>query len=375
MPLKPLKIVIFGLSITSSWGNGHATTYRSLVRELVKRGHKVLFLERDTPWYSANRDIPGPGYGRIELYTGIKDLKERFSACVEEADFVMIGSYVPQGAVLGRWITDVASGATAFYDIDTPVTLSRLKNGGTEYLSAELIQRFSIYLSFTGGPILKRIERDYGSPMARPLYCSVDPEIYSPVRLKKKWDLGYIGTYSTDRQPPLERLMLGPARSLKDMKFIVAGPLYPEGIEWPENTERVDHLPPMEHRHFYNSMRFTMNITRADMVRAGFSPSVRLFEAAACGTPIITDYWKGLPMFFEPGEEILISGSPEDTMLFIKELPEEERLKIGMRARARVLMRHTASHRVDELEDYLREVVRPRCKRSVECIEEGAKNI
>ena len=51
-----MNIVIIGLSITSSWGNGHATTYRSLIKGLRKRGHKVHFLERDVPWYANQRD-------------------------------------------------------------------------------------------------------------------------------------------------------------------------------------------------------------------------------------------------------------------------------------------------------------------------------
>lgn len=350
-----LDIVMLGLSITSSWGNGHATTYRSLVRELVSRGHRVLFLERDKPWYGSNRDIPGPGYGSIELYSSIEDLKSRFGENVRTADFVMVGSYVPEGATVGKWVVDIAKGVTAFYDIDTPVTLSRLKAGKAEYLSAALVPEYDLYLSFTGGPTLRTIERELGSPMARPLYCSVDPELYSPEEAEKKWDLGYVGTYCADRQSALDELMLAPARNLKDGRFVVAGPLYPENISWPGNTDRIDHLPPSEHRAFYNSMRFTMNLTRADMIRAGYSPSVRLFEAAACGIPIITDYWKGLDVFFEPGREILVSGSGADTALFLREMSEAARRRLGERARRRVLERHTALHRVDELESYIDE--------------------
>jgi len=347
-----LDIVILGLSITSSWGNGHATTYRGLVRELSRRGHDVLFLERDVEWYASNRDLPNPPYGRTELYSSLKELKGRFTADVRNADFVIVGSYVPEGTAIGDWVTSTAQGATAFYDIDTPVTLSRLKRGDAEYISTPLIPRYDVYLSFTGGPTLEQIERLYGSPMARPLYCSVDQELYYPEYIKLKWDLGYMGTYSDDRQPVLDRLMLEPARLWRKGRFVVAGPQYPDKIRWPRNVERIYHLSPVEHRAFYNAQRFTLNITRADMVRAGYSPSVRLFEAAACATPIISDYWEGLETFFELGGEILVSNSAEDTLKFLREMSEMERIAIGIRARERVLAKHTASHRAAELESY-----------------------
>src|SRR3954466_13434743 len=207
---EPLRIVIIGMTITSSWGNGHATTYRGLTRELVRRGHDVLFLEHDKPWYASNRDLPNPPYGRTELYERVDDLQTRFADDVRSADLVIVGSYVPQGVEVGEWVTRVAEGQTAFYDIDTPVTLAKLERGDFEYLSPELIPRYGMYLSFTGGPTLRRLEREYGSPMARALYCSVDPDLYSPAERKIEWDLGYLGTYSADRQPPLDRLMLEP---------------------------------------------------------------------------------------------------------------------------------------------------------------------
>jgi spore maturation protein CgeB len=350
-----LDIVIIGLSITSSWGNGHATTYRGLVRELVRRGHDVLFLEHDKPWYASNRDMPRPPYGRTELYASVHELKDRFARRVRQADLVIVGSYVPEGVTVGHWVTSTAGGLTAFYDVDTPVTLAKLERDDHEYLSPELIPRYGMYLSFTGGPTLRRIERQFGSPRALPLYCSVDPELYSseepaPVR---QWDLGYLGTYSHDRQPPLEQLLIEPARAWKGGRFVVAGPQYPEAIEWPVNVERIQHLPPAGHRAFYNRQAFTLNITRADMIRAGYSPSVRLFEAAACGVPIISDWWEGLDTFFAPGEEIVVARSPQDVLAALRDTDAATRKLFGERARRRVLSAHTAAHRVAELEAYV----------------------
>ncbi|HEU4648443.1 MAG TPA: glycosyltransferase [Gemmatimonadales bacterium] len=347
-----LRIVILGLSITSSWGNGHATTYRGLVRELAAAGHDVLFLERDLEWYADNRDLPRPPYGQTQLYKSLSELKARFAEEIREADLVVVGSFVPQGASVGRWVTRTARGVTAFYDIDTPVTLARLAQRNAGYITAELIPAYDLYLSFTGGPTLERLQVEYGARSARPLYCSVDPELYYPDRVAQAWDLGYMGTYSDDRQPTLDRLLIEPARRWTSGRFVVVGPQYPAEIRWPGNVERVDHLPPSKHRRFYNAQRFTLNVTRADMIRAGWSPSVRLFEAAACGTPIVSDWWPGLDTLFEPGEEILIARGPEDTLAYVRELPEEERRRIGDAARARVLADHTARHRASELERY-----------------------
>jgi spore maturation protein CgeB len=357
MGRERLNIVILGLSITSSWGNGHATTYRGLMRELVRLGHEVLFLERDVPWYASNRDLPRPPYGRTELYTDLEDLRARFTEQVRKADLVVVGSYVPQGVEVGRWVQATARGLPAFYDIDTPVTLAKLERRDHEYLSPELIPGYRLYLSFTGGPTLRRLERELGSPAARALYCSVDPELYQPRPAPPRWDLGYLGTYSPDRQPVLERLMLEAAREWKAGRFVVAGPQYPAEVVWPSNVERVEHLAPPEHGAFYNSQRFTLNVTRADMVQAGYSPSVRLFEAAACAVPIISDTWDGLDTLFTPGREILLASSAEDTRRFLRELTEKERRALGERARARVLAEHTAAHRAKELETYTLEAL------------------
>ena len=350
-----MNIVILGLSITSSWGNGHATTYRGLVRELAAKGHDVLFLERDVPWYASHRDLPAPPYCTTRLYRSLAQLKQRYTRRVREADLVIVGSYVPEGVAVGEWVTETAQGFTAFYDIDTPVTLAKLAAGEFEYLSPHLIPQYDLYLSFTGGPTLRRIEKKYKSPMARALYCSFDPEHYYPQKRRLKWDLGYLGTYSDDRQPTVERFLIDPAKKWRDGKFIVAGPQYPDdAIVWPKNVRRVEHLPPLEHRAFYNAQRFTLNVTRAAMIRAGWSPSVRLFEAAACGVPIISDWWDGLDSLFEPDREILIADSTKDVLRFLR-MNDEDRKRIGLLARARVLEEHTAAHRAEELENYVAE--------------------
>jgi spore maturation protein CgeB len=353
---EPLRIVILGLSITSSWGNGHATTFRGLVQELAARGHEVLFLERDVPWYAQTRDLQELQGARVELYSSIEELNSLFHQDVSRADAVIVGSYVPEGVAVAEWVISVAQGITCFYDIDTPITLAKLRRGDTEYLAPDLIPRFQLYLSFTGGPMCRSIETEFGSPMARPLYCSVDPARYYPEVLRKAWDLGFLGTYSADRQPALQRLLLEPATQCPVRRFIVAGSQFPPDIAWPPNVERIEHLPPAVHRQFYNQQCFTLNLTRADMVQAGYSPSVRLFEAAACGVPIITDDWPGLEEFFVPGVEIFVARSSHDMLHYLQDITPAQARAVGNAARRRVLAHHTAHHRAAELEGYLRQL-------------------
>jgi len=344
-----MRIVFLGLSISSAWGNGHATTYRALVGALRARGHDVLFLERDVPWYAAHRDAPDAG----TLYASLDELAERFADDVRHADVVVVGSYVPDGVAVGEWVTSTARGLTAFYDIDTPVTLAKLHAGDDEYLSPGLVRRFDLYLSFTGGATLRRLEREWRARRALPFYCSVDPSSYFPAALPERWALGYLGTYSPDRQPALERLLLEPARRLGAAAFVVAGPQYPVDVDWPDNVERIEHLPPGRHRRFYCEQRLTLNITRAEMVRTGWSPSVRLFEAAACGVAVVSDWWEGLDSFFTPGREILVARSPGDVVRIVRETDREVLRAIGDAARERVLAEHTAERRAEQFELYV----------------------
>jgi spore maturation protein CgeB len=350
-----MKIVFLGLSITSSWGNGHATNYRALVRELTNRGHDVLFLERDKPWYASQRDLPEPPWGRTALYGSLEELEDHADD-IAAAELVVIGSYVPEGVAVAEWVLERSGGTAAFYDIDTPITLARLRRGGAEYLSPELVGRFDLYLSFTGGPTLEVLEEELGARRALAFYCLVDPEAYRPLQETPYWDLGYLGTYSDDRQPVLERLLVEPARAMAAADFAVAGPQYPEHMEWPENVERIEHVAPDDHPGFYASQRFTLNVTRAAMRAAGWSPSVRLFEAAACAVPVISDRWDGLDQVFTPGEEILIADSPEDVVRYLTDTGEDKRLALGERARARVLAEHTAERRCEQLEAEVAEV-------------------
>ena len=349
-----MKLVVLGLSLSSSWGNGHATTFRALLKAFAARGHEVLFLERDVPWYASQRDLEDPAWCRLAFYRDLDELK-RWTGEIARAEAVVVGSYVPDGVAVGKFVQRTATGAVAFYDIDTPVTLAKLARGDFEYLSPDLVPGYDCYLSFTGGPTLRYLEEHYASPAARALYCSVDADAYRPTGAAKRWDLSYLGTYSDDRQPTLTRLLVEAARRAPERRFVVAGPQYPGTIDWPVNVERIDHLPPADHAAFYSASHWTLNVTRADMIARGWSPSVRLFEAAACGAPILSDRWAGLDTLFAPGGEIVLADTADDVLAA---LGRTDAGAIGTAGRARVLAEHTARHRAAELETHLAEAAR-----------------
>jgi spore maturation protein CgeB len=334
-------IVFIGLSLSSSWGNGHATTFRSLLGGLNRLGQRVSFLERDVSWYAANRDLPSPDFCELHYYSSVADLGEKHAARLRAADAIVVGSFVPDGIAVIDMVKLFATGQLCFYDIDTPVTLARLSSDSCEYLARRQVPLFDVYFSFTGGPTLARLQTEFGAERAEPLYCSVDPGLYAPTGEPVRWDLGYLGTYSPDRQPSLQKLLIDVAGLLPERRFVVAGPQYPDDVAWPHNVARIVHLPPAQHAAFYSRQRYTLNLTRSDMIAAGWSPSVRLFEAAACGTPVISDRWPGLEDFFPLGEAILAAGGAEEMCSLLTATSEAEREAIAAEANRIVSRSHT----------------------------------
>lgn len=341
-----LRVAMVGLSLSSSWGNGHATTYRALIKGLHALGHEVQFLERDVPWYAQHRDLTASPHCGLHFYDDLAGLEGLLDG-LGDFDAIVVGSFVPQGIEVIDMLAARASGRLSFYDIDTPVTLSRLEDGSLDYLEKRQIPLFATYFSFAGGEALRRLAR-LGARNPVELFCSVDPDLYRPTGEAIRWDLGYLGTYSDDRQPTLERLLIAPARRLPKMRFVVAGPQYPDTIDWPDNVERIDHLPPSRHASFYSQQRFTLNVTRAQMVSLGSSPSVRLFEAASCGTPIFSDRWEGLSAMLPEGEALLVAEDAEDVISILETTGAAARNAIADRARRIVHQGHTGMARARE---------------------------
>jgi spore maturation protein CgeB len=356
-----MKFVVFGLTITSSWGNGHATLWRALCRALLRRGHQVTFFERDVPWYAHARDFAGSPGLDIVLYPDWASVRARAAQELAGADAGIVTSYCDDGVAAAELLLSSAVPARVFYDLDTPVTLDRLAAGERpDYLPPEGLGGFDLVLSFTGGAALERLRSQLGARRVAPLYGSVDPSAHHPVPPVAEYraDLSYLGTYAADRQPALERLFVEPARRLPARRFLIGGAQYPKDFPWAANIFFVRHLPPPQHPAFFSSSRLTLNVTRRAMAEMGWCPSGRLFEAAACRTPILSDTWEGLEEFYRPGEEILIAEDSATAMAAL-ELDEAALGRIARRARERTLDEHGSDRRAAELEAALESIGTP----------------
>jgi spore maturation protein CgeB len=345
-----VKIVIFGLTISSSWGNGHATLWRGLCKALIKMGHDIVFYERDVPYYADMRDLDHIPGGRLELYAEWHDVKMRACADVGDADVAMVTSYCPDSLAAIDIVHGKAGGLRVFYDLDTPVTLARLEDGeSVPYIGNRGFRDFDLVLSYAGGRALDEFRSRLGARQVAPLYGHVDPDLHRPSQPRSHYqaDLSYLGTYSEDRQQTLESLLLQPARLRPGRKFLIGGAQYPQNFPWHSNIFFVRHLPPSEHAAFFCSSRLTLNITRRAMAEMGWCPSGRLFEAAACGAPIVSDNWEGLDSFFRPNDEIILAKNAADVIAAF-DISDAELRAMASRARARAIEEHSSTRRATE---------------------------
>lgn len=352
-----MKLVVFGLAISSSWGNGHATLWRGLVKALARRGWRVVFFEKNVSWYADARDYHALPGGELVLYDDFEAIRASARQHVAEADVAMVTSFCPDGIAAGALIADAAPGRRVFYDLDTPVTIAKLDAGETlPWIGPRGLADYDLALSYTGGPALDALVGRLGAPAAAPLYGHVDPDVHRPASPDPAFagTLSYLGTFAADRQAALETLMIDAARARPSDRFVIAGAQYPADFPWTDNIFFVRHLPPDAHPAFYAASGLTLNITREAMARSGWCPSGRLFEAAACGAVVLSDTWPGLDAFFEPGRDILIARTTDDTLSAL-DLSGAERARIAEAARARVLAEHTSDHRAVTLEAILAE--------------------
>jgi spore maturation protein CgeB len=346
-----MKIVIFGLTISSSWGNGHATLWRGLCSALARAGHDVVFYEHDTQYYRSNRDFDALPAGELVLYDTWSSISAQARRDVADADIAMVTSYCPDAIAASDIVCAAPRAMSVFYDLDTPVTLSSLRRGEPPpYIGARGLRDFDLVLSYTGGAAVGQLSDVLGARRVHPLYGHVDPDAYRPVPPEPRYrsDLSYLGTFAEDRQQALELLLVKPASIRAEQVFMIGGALYPKDFPWSPNIFFVRHLPPTEHPAFFCSSRLTLNITRRDMAAMGWCPSGRLFEASACGTPILSDFWEGLDAFFEPGQEIFIVRGTDD-VLTLMDRPEAELRRVGSAARERVLDEHTSEVRARQM--------------------------
>ena len=357
-----MKLVVFGLTISSSWGNGHATLWRGLANALVRAGHRFVFFERDVPYYARARDLTGIEGGRLHLYSSWSDAAGLARRELADADAAIVTSYCPDGIAASELVLASPAPVRAYYDLDTPVTLERASAGEEiEYVPPSGLGDFDVVLSFTGGESLEALRRVFGARQVVALYGSADPAVHRPATPADhcRGDLSYIGTWAANRQDALARFFLEPARRLPERRFVLAGSQYGADFPWQPNVYYLSHLPPAEHPAFLCSSPLTLNVTRGPMAAMGYCPSGRLFEAAACGVACISDRWTGLDAFFEPEREILVAHTTDDVVEAVGR-GRHDLARIGRAARERVLAEHSADSRARELVNILDRATRPR---------------
>lgn len=346
-----MKFVVFGLTVSSSWGNGHATLWRGLISALAELGHRVVFFERDAPYYAMNRDLVALPGGALVLYDALAQAEMRMRRELADADVAIVSSYCPDALAATELTLAAARPLKVFYDLDAPVTLAKLRAGeAVPYIGQDGLAGFDLVLSYAGGAALDELRTRLGARTVAPLYGHVDPRIHRPAAPRPQYraDLSYLGTYARDRQAALEALFIAPARRRAEGRFVIAGAQYPEDFPWTANIHFVRHLPPDEHAAFYASTRLTLNVTRRAMAEMGWCPSGRLFEAAACGAAIVSDQWDGIAAFFSPGREILIARDADDVLAAL-DLSDAELARIAAAGRERALAEHASPRRAETL--------------------------
>ena len=347
-----MKIVVFGLAISSSWGNGHATLWRGLVSALTARGHRVVFFERDVPYYAMNRDLHALPDDGLVLYPDWALVRDKAILELADADVAIVTSYCPDANTAEAAVLDAPRAVRVFYDLDTPVTLAALgADTRPPYVGPRGFADYDLVLSYTGGRALDDLQSRLGARRVAPLYGHVDPTVHRPVSAEARFAsaYSYIGTYAADRQAAVDTLFIAPARQRPNCKMVIAGTQYPAAFPWTDNIFFVRHLAPPDHPAFFCSSRITLNVTRAAMAAMGYCPSGRLFEAAACGTALLSDRWEGLDRFFTPGTEILTAETTDDALAAL-DLSDAEVTRIAQAGRERVLAEHTSARRALDFE-------------------------
>jgi spore maturation protein CgeB len=350
-----MKLVVFGLAVSSSWGNGHATLWRALARALERRGHRLVFFERDQPFYAAHRDLTEIPGMELVIYPDWPSVRARAALELRDSEAALVTSFCPDAVEASALVLSSRAEVRGFYDLDTPVTLATLDRGEeVPYLPPGGLGAFDVVLSYGGGRALVELRRRLRARRTVALYGSVDPDVHRPAAPRPEFraDLSYLGTYAPDRQAALEELLVAAADRAPQRRFVISGAQYPADHPTRPNIRLVPHLPPGMHAAFYASSPLTLSITRAPMARLGFCPSGRLFEAAGCGVPVLSDHWEGLDQFFTPGQEVLIARSCQDTLDALA-LGPAALAAIGRRARERALAEHTADRRAMDLERIL----------------------
>lgn len=352
-----MKLAFYGSSLLSSYWNGAATYYRGIIKGLAALGYEVTFYEPDVYDRQQHRDIEPPDWCRVVVYAGTHEALEQAAAEARTADIVVKASGVgfEDELLLERVMAHASPGALRlFWDVDAPATLRELRTDPKHPLR-RMLPRFDAVLTYGGGNPVVAAYRDLGADLCVPIYNAADPKTHHPVGAVDRLvgDLAFLGNRLPDRESRVEEFFLEPAARLGNRSFVLGGAGWGDR-KLPPNVRYLGHVPTADHNAFNCSPLAVLNISRDSMAETGFSPATRVFEAAAAGSCLITDYWTGIEQFFLPGEEILVARDGQDVAAIIEALTPEDARQMGAFARARVLGSHTYEIRAREADRLFR---------------------
>ena len=347
-----LNIAFFGSSLVSAYWNGAATYYRGISRALHAQGHRITFYEPDAYDRQEHRDIPDPDWARVVVYPATES---GVFAAVEQArrsDMIVKTSGVGVfDALLEAAVIDFAAPGTlkVFWDVDAPATLDRVHADNRDPFLA-LIPQYDLVLTYGGGDPVVAAYRSLGARDCVPIYNALDPETHHPTVINKRFeaDLALLANRLPDREARIEEFFLAPAADCPEHQFLLGGSGWDQK-PMSSNVNYMGHVYTHDHNVFNSTPRAVLNVNRESMVRYGFSPPTRVFEAAGAAACLITDDWEGIEFFLEPGKEVLVAKTGYDVAEYVRTLTEEQARKVGMAAYKRVVAEHTYAHRAVQL--------------------------
>jgi spore maturation protein CgeB len=353
-----MRISFFGSSLVSAYWNGACTYYRGIIRSLHRLGHEVTFYEPNALDRQRHRDIDDPEWARIVVYEVDDDAAVRdVVAGAADVDVLVKASGVGvYDEVLEEAVLDSRrhGSLVIFWDVDAPATLTRLETDSSDRLRS-LIPEYDLVLTYGGGDRVVGRYEAVGAQRCIPIYNALDPDTHHPVAPQRRFaaDLSALVNRLPDREARVEEFFFSAVEALADRRFVLAGAGWEDRVGQ-TNLSYLGHLPPRDHNAFNCSTLAVLNITRDSMVRNGFSPATRVFEAAGAGACLLSDEWEGIEQFLTPGQEVVVCSTGSEVASALVGLDPELARQIGRRARERVLTEHTYAHRAREVEQVLR---------------------
>ncbi len=350
-----MRISFYASSLVSAYWNGAATYYRGIVRALAGLGHEVTFFEPDAYERQQHRDMDDPPWARVVVFPASEAGCRRALEQGAGADLVVKASGVGVfDELLEAEVLKLRRNGNlvAFWDVDAPATLDRVQAGGDAFEA--LIPQYDAIFTYGGGLPVVEAYRELGAKECVPVYNALDPETHFPVSPDPRFagDLAFLGNRLPDRERRVEEFFLKAAALAPELRFLLGGAGWGDKARTP-NVAYFDHVYTRDHNAFNSTPRAVLNISRESMARYGFSPATRIFEAAGAAACLITDEWKGIEQFLEPGREVLVARSGEEVAEHVRALDTGRAREIGRAARRRVLAGHTYAHRARQVEALL----------------------